>query len=101
MVRLGHEAKDLLRLHRVGDPDALRRFRQAHPRFDQSGASDRYRLSDAQLVLVREYGLAAWPKLKHHVEGLQTVEERVAWLRQAFAAADQDTPNGSPTIRSR
>jgi hypothetical protein len=28
-------------------------------------------LSDAQLVLAREYGFDSWPKLVHHVEGVQ------------------------------
>jgi hypothetical protein len=87
LVQLKHEAKDLLKAARSGGTEALSRLRDARPRLRQSGAS----LADAQVVLAREYGFSSWPKLKAHVEGLQRVEERVTWLRQAFANADQPT----------
>src|SRR5262249_13247987 len=41
-------------------------------------------LSDAQFQLARQYGFASWPKLKAHVESLQTVGQ----LKQAIDAND-------------
>ncbi len=56
------QARELLRAARAGDPAALRRFREHHPRFSER--SSHPALADAQLVLAREYGFASWPKLK-------------------------------------
>jgi hypothetical protein len=69
----------------AGDSDAVLRFRVAHPRINPSAAPDQARLSDAQLVLAREYGFASWQKLKRHVEGLQTMPGPVAKLAARFA----------------
>src|SRR5215470_19140465 len=41
-------------------------------------------LADAQLQVARHYGFASWPKLKAHVESLQTVGQ----LKQAIDAND-------------
>jgi hypothetical protein len=87
LVQLRHAAKDLLKAVRSGDSEAVSRLRQARPSVRHGEAS----LADAQLVLAREYGFSSWPKLKAQVDGLQQVEERVTWLRQAFANADQPT----------
>ncbi len=58
--QLRHQAKDLLRLIRRGDADALAEFRKNHPRtVEPAGA----KLADAQLVLARSYGLPSWPRL--------------------------------------
>lgn len=95
LVQLRHQAKDLLRQQQAGDPRAIARFREHHPRISRLPTSEvrdvELSLSDAQLVLAREYGLPSWPKLKSHVESLQRVDERVARLRQEFAAADLET----------
>src|SRR6185312_8858631 len=48
-------------------------------------------LSEAQLVIAREYGFASWPKLKQHVELLTRVETRIAALRTEFASGDPAT----------
>jgi ankyrin repeat protein len=65
-------AKDLLKALRNGDPDALRRFRLNHPRLAERApdAIDRaaLKLSDAQLVIAREYGFASWRRLKAHID---------------------------------
>lgn len=94
LVQLRRQAKDLLRRLQAGDSEAIARC-AVHPRlshFSAANARDaRLSLSDAQLVVAREYGFASWPKLKSHVEGLERAEKRVAWLRAAFAAADRDT----------
>jgi len=71
---LKHQAKDLLSAHRVWNAGALARIRELHPKF--AGQSDaevqaaQFSLSDAQLVIAREYGFESWPKLKYHVETL-------------------------------
>lgn len=95
LAQLRRQAKELCQRRRAGDPDALARFRAAHPRLarpaDEATPAATVALNDAQLVLAREHGFASWPKLKQHVEGLERVEARVVRLRQAFAAADQET----------
>ncbi|HXV90257.1 MAG TPA: ankyrin repeat domain-containing protein [Gemmatimonadales bacterium] len=58
--QLKHQAKDLLRAIRAGDPPALAELRTHHPdRIDPAAA----RLSDAQLVLARSYEAPSWPRL--------------------------------------
>lgn len=67
-------ARELLNAARAGDPSALARLRQAHPRFgslpDKEWPPASLALSDAQLALAREYGFLSWPKLKAHIEAL-------------------------------
>jgi len=69
---LKYQAKDLLRDHDAGLPEAAQRIREFHPRM--RGATDteifatRLRLSDAQLTIAREAGFASWARLKRHIE---------------------------------
>ena len=69
---LKSQAKQLLSRHRKGDVESRRRFVSGHPDWidapEADVTSDTFSLSDAQLVLAREYGFESWPKLKHHVE---------------------------------
>ena len=60
LEQLRHQAKDLLRAVRRGDPSATNELRVHHP-----GAPEpaRAKLADAQLALARAYGLASWPRL--------------------------------------
>lgn len=66
------EARELLGEWRKGDRDALERIRHRHPRFetadDSTVATGPFRLSDAQLVIAREYGFAHWTELKQRIE---------------------------------
>jgi hypothetical protein len=66
------EARELLGEWRKRDPDALERIRHRHPRFeaadDSAIATGPFRLSDAQLVIAREYGFAHWTELKQRIE---------------------------------
>ena len=58
--QLRHQAKDLLRALRHGDPAAIDDFRAHHsPGFDLADAT----LADAQLVLARSYQASSWPEL--------------------------------------
>ena len=70
--QLNNEAKTLLKAHKAGDPTAITRIREGHPKFarlaDQEIASARINLRSIQLVIAREYGFAAWTKLKVHVD---------------------------------
>lgn len=58
--QLKHQAKDLLRAARDGDPAAVAEIAQFHPRGIAAAESQ---LSDAQLALARAYGIASWPRL--------------------------------------
>jgi hypothetical protein len=58
--QLKHQAKDLLRQFRSGDPAAVDEFRKYHPaNIDPAQA----KLADAQLVLARSYEAPSWPRL--------------------------------------
>jgi hypothetical protein len=59
--QLKHQAKDLLRAIRQGDPAAIAELRKHHPR--QAIEPADARLADAQAALARSYGLASWPRL--------------------------------------
>ena len=65
------EARELLNQWRKGEPDAFARIRRRHPRFadadDSTLTAGPFRLSDAQLVIAREYGLAHWTELKQRI----------------------------------
>jgi Ankyrin repeat len=58
--QLRHQAKDLLRDIRRGDPNAVAELRKHH---SGTVAPDAARLADAQLALARSYGLTGWPRL--------------------------------------
>jgi len=74
LEQLKNQAKDLVKSHRLADPEALARIQASHPRFAQGPSSGvgkaKFSLSDAQVVLAREYGFPSWAKLKQHVESL-------------------------------
>ena len=61
--QLKKQAKELLKAVKAGRAEALVRFAEFHP---EAGAM--VGLSDAQLVLAREYDFASWAKLKVYVE---------------------------------
>jgi Ankyrin repeat len=64
------EARELLDLCKKSDPDALERIRRRHPKFKNvtdDAAITSIKLSDAQLVVAREYGLSNWSTLKQRI----------------------------------
>jgi ankyrin repeat protein len=62
--QLKHQAKDLLRAIRQGDPDAVAELRKYHPGKAAKAISlADVKLADAQAALARSYGLASWPRL--------------------------------------
>jgi hypothetical protein len=60
LEQLRHQAKDLLRAIRGGEPAALSELEAHHPR---RASPEAVKLADAQLVLARAYGLPSWPRL--------------------------------------
>ncbi len=68
--QLRHQAKDLLRSVRNGEPDALDEFNTFHP--DAPEAADA-KLADAQLALARVYGAASWPRLVQACELIDAI----------------------------
>jgi ankyrin repeat protein len=85
------QAKALFKAYQAGAPDAVARVRQYHPRLQNVPATgippERFKLSDAQLVIAREYGLSSWPQLKHQIE---TLREGLDETFRQFARAVQD-----------
>lgn len=80
------EARDLLKQGRAGEPEALDRIRRRHPKFSAdktTPAPAALRLSDAQLVLAREYGFSTWAQLKERINA-----NTVAGLLDAAIRAD-------------
>lgn len=62
--QLKHQAKDLLRAARRGEPAALDEIRRYHPQGDAAlRLPEKIQLADAQLALARSYGAPAWPRL--------------------------------------
>jgi hypothetical protein len=64
------QAHELLLQCKTKSIDALDRVRRQHPRFytaDDKDISTRSKLSDAQLVIAREYGFISWTQLKERI----------------------------------
>jgi hypothetical protein len=88
------QARELLTLFRAGDPEALERVRQRHPKikkakFEQStprGASSDFKVADAQLVIAREYGYRSWSQLKERI----TANTVTGLLLKAIDDGDRD-----------
>ncbi len=84
------EARELLDQWRKGERDALERIRHRHPKFatqaDAAIAAAPFRLSDAQLVIAREYGFANWAALKHRIASSAAADR----LKHAIRANDRD-----------
>jgi len=72
LPHLKYQAKDLLKGHAAHDAAAAQRIREFHPRWAEASDEEifavRFRLSDAQVAIAREYGFASWARLKRRVE---------------------------------
>jgi hypothetical protein len=87
------QAKELLRSHKSHDAEAIGRIKGSHPQFTHKSSEHirevKLRLSDAQLIVAREYGFASWPKLKAHVDNLKIQkEDPMMLLHNAFKDDD-------------
>ena len=76
--QLKRQAKDLLKLYRAGDAEALAEVQRLYHDADAAFA-----LHDAQLVVARRHGFESWIKLKEHVD-----RATVAKLARAAEAGD-------------
>ena len=63
LEQLRKQAKDLLRAHRAGDPQAVARVAAHEP-------GEPLKLTGAQHVVAREHGFPSWARLKAYVERL-------------------------------
>ncbi len=80
-------AKELARGLRAGDAEALRRLGRHHPVAAGSGVDAV--LSDAQLVIARELGVASWPRLKAHILAMRQARSGIG--ERANAVDDAST----------
>src|SRR5688500_3839667 len=87
-------ARELLNLFHAGEAEALERVRRGHPKFkkaEKAGtkplSAPEFRLSDAQLVIAREYGYRSWAQLKERINA-NTV---TALLLKAINEDDRET----------
>jgi len=92
LEQLKTQAKELLKSLKSGDAGAVQRFRESHPQGSTPPATapaTAWSLSDAQLVIAREYGAASWPKLREQVAAtLVATGDPMELLRTAFAEDD-------------
>ena len=96
------EARELLDLWRHGNRDAFGRIRRRHPKFEDADdtrlAEGPFRLSDAQLVIAREYGLAHWTELKQRIAANDVARELMAAIRADDRAAAVRLVQGHPHV---
>src|SRR6266576_2866490 len=95
LEQLKKQAKDLLKSHAAGNDESLARIRENHPRFSNASQSElqnaKFTLSDAQLVIAREYGFASWAKLKEHIRSvLLDTTDPLELLKLAFKENDSE-----------
>jgi hypothetical protein len=94
------EARELLQSWQKKEHDALERIRRRHPRFngfsDDAIMAAAFKLSDAQLVIAREYGLANWAALKKRIAAHSTAGALLGAIhagdRERVIAIVQNTP---------
>ena len=96
LEQLKHQAKDLLRAMRAGDPSAIAELEQYHPdKPDPANA----KLADAQLVLARAYQAPSWPRLVQACELIDAIwRDDVATVR-AMIERNPRMLHESATIR--
>ena len=70
LEQLKHQAKDLLRAIRAGDPSAIAELERYHPKKPDPASA---KLADAQLVLARSYEAPSWPRLVQACELIDAI----------------------------
>lgn len=79
------EARELLKEWRARSPEALDRIKNRHPKFRSTDhtaiSAAKFLLSDAQLVLAREYGFSNWPDLKQRIEANTVTQQLLEAIR--------------------
>ena len=85
--QLKRQARELRQAYLDGDDASRATVEGYRPLLSGDAAS--LTLTDAKLVIAREYGFEGWPKLKHHVESLRGNYEEL-----------DDTPGSPSVVRS-
>ncbi|MCW3051714.1 MAG: Ankyrin [Chthonomonadales bacterium] len=93
LEQLKHQAKDLVKQFKAASPEALQRVQTHLPRAAalplESLPATGLTLSEAQLVLAREYDFPSWPRLKRHVEAANPdTEAALEAFKQAVQMGD-------------
>ncbi len=99
LVQYQEQAEQLLEAYRSGDSDAIRRFKERHPRFLRTDApwlpkklpdaevqAAGLWLADAQLTVARWYDFQSWPALVEYVEAV-TRERSPVWQFESAVEA--------------
>jgi ankyrin repeat protein len=97
--RYQKQAEELLEAYRSGDPEAIRHFKQRHPRFldakipwlqkdvsDAEVQSAGLELADAQLTIARWYDFRDWPALAAYVAAVSRRNSPVHQFESAVEA---------------
>jgi ankyrin repeat protein len=104
------QSKALLKAYRAGDTAALERVRASHPRLqnvpERNIPPDEFKLSDAQLVVAREYGFSSWSQLKNQIQTLrdglhETFGEFSRAVQRGDAKQVADLLKTTPTLAAR
>ena len=98
---LRKQSKSLLKAVHNGEPDALTRVREFHPKRDE--AFTNFTLSAAQLVTARSYAFPSWSGLKQHLEVLDqhSLLPGPRHLSEVAAQEQEDTENAQRGALSR
>ncbi len=94
--QLKHQAKDLLRAIKRGDPEAIEELRRFHPDpIDPATA----KLADAQLALARSYQAPSWPRLAIACQLIDAIwEDDISTVRK-LVTANPNLLHENATIR--
>lgn len=103
--QLKHQAKDLLRDLRRGEPSASAAFQKHHPERPDARTA---KLADAQFVVARSYGAPTWPRLVlacHIIDAIwrndgETVRD-LALKEPAVLHTILASPRGQTLLQSR
>jgi ankyrin repeat protein len=111
LAYLKKQAKDLLRLYRNRNREAIAQFRHALPaaagRSDDEIAALEFRLHDAQSCVARSYGFASWTDLRRYVEVQSaSCNDRAAnvlhWLTLVYSGdVDGSADRANPRVAVR
>jgi ankyrin repeat protein len=83
--QLRRQARELRQAVLAGDARAVATVSELRP----GGATDPFPLTAAQLVIARRYGFASWPRLKHHVELVNSLTRRPERVESSADVGDE------------